>query len=105
MIVHFCGPTFFLIAPMSIKPKTSIIVTYIVIEHGRKEKKCKRWCKNWLLQRNTYSHIYLFRELRSNEPKDFYNYMRMDETIFQSLLEMIRHKITKQDTHKAISNS
>jgi len=44
------------------------------------KRKRKKWCKDWLLKRATYSHVNLnlLNELKF-EPEDFKNYPRMDE--------------------------
>lgn len=60
-------------------------------------KKRSKWCKNWLLKREQYSHINLLNELRS-EPNDWRNYLRMDEDTYVELLEMVTPLIKKKDT-------
>lgn len=40
----------------------------------------------------------LLRELEIREPGDLYNYLRMDITSFENLLDMVRPTIEKQDT-------
>lgn len=86
-------------APMSNKTKASIVVALLLNSDEKKTKRKRKWCKNWLLERNRYSNANLLHELSINEPRDFQKFLRMDETTFQSLLEMIRPKITKQDTN------
>lgn len=56
------------------------------------------WCKKWLIKRRQYSHLNLLKELRSNEPTHFKNYLRMDDDSFQILLELVRPLITRKDT-------
>ncbi|KAL4702876.1 hypothetical protein ACJJTC_005787 [Scirpophaga incertulas] len=61
------------------------------------KKKWKRsvWVKKY---RQQYSHMTLIEELRDNYPDDFKNYLRMDNQLFNMLLNKIKHKISKQDT-------
>nr|XP_022903540.1 uncharacterized protein LOC111415891 isoform X1 [Onthophagus taurus] len=40
----------------------------------------------------------LLRQLRENYPDDYKNYLRMDSTTFDKLLELVGPKIVKQDT-------
>lgn len=84
---------------MSNKTKASIMVVLLLYFDEYKRKHKRKWCQNWLLDRNRYSNVNLLHELSSNEPRDFQNYLRTDEATFQSLLEMRRPKIIKQDTH------
>lgn len=64
----------------------------------KKEKKKRRyWSKNWLLKRQTFSHINLLEELRL-EPDDWRNYLRMDEETYVELLNMVTPLIKRQDT-------
>lgn len=46
-----------------------------------------------------YSHMNLLNELCDNKPTDFKNYLRMDDDAFNSLLELVRLKITKLTTN------
>lgn len=43
-----------------------------------------------------YSHINLLRELQSNEPGDFKNYLRMENHLFYELLSLVKPFIEKQ---------
>jgi hypothetical protein len=40
----------------------------------------------------------LLRELRDNDPEDYKNYLRMDNTTFEYLLNLVSPCIAKQDT-------
>lgn len=64
----------------------------------KKKRPKKKWSKNWLLQRKTYCHMNLIRELRENEKSDFLNYLRMDECRFSFLLNLVTPEIEKQNT-------
>jgi hypothetical protein len=65
----------------------------------RKKKKTKRktWVKKWRLDRDRYGHTPPLRELRDNDPEDYKNYLRMDNT-FEYLLNLVSPYIAKQDT-------
>lgn len=62
-----------------------------------KNKKRNLWCKEWLLKRNKYSHTNLLNELRIT-PKDFNNYLRMNENTYLHLLSLVTPLILKQNT-------
>lgn len=55
------------------------------------------WCKKWLLRRNKYSHVNLLNELKF-APKDWHNYLRMDEETYLNLLALVTPFIKKKDT-------
>lgn len=60
-----------------------------------KQKKKRKWMKQWLKERKTLSHLNILKILDSD---DFRNYLRMDENTFNELLEMVRPLITKKNT-------
>lgn len=74
----------------------------VVFAHGFKIKTKYRtrrvWVRNWILRRETFSHVNLVRELKENNPNDYRNYFRMDEASFDLLLQKIKPYITKKDT-------
>lgn len=57
----------------------------------------KKWAKDWLLKRETYSHVNVLNEFRLG-PGDFKNYLRMNEETHQKLLSMVVLLIKKEDT-------
>jgi hypothetical protein len=63
-----------------------------------KEKKKRRWMKEWLKKRNGYTHENLLKYLRLSEPSDFQNFPRLDATSFDELLKMLRSRIEKRNT-------
>jgi len=73
----------------------AIVLKYKVAKSVKKKR--KKWCKDWLLKRKSYSHINLLNELRF-EPEDFKNYLRMDEKTYLKLLTMVTPLIVKKDT-------
>jgi hypothetical protein len=46
----------------------------------------RKWCKNWLLERQKFSHINLLTELKF-EKKDWFDYLRMDEETYLKMSE------------------
>lgn len=62
-----------------------------------KKKRPRRPQKSWIEKRAIYSHVNLIKEFM-NEPNDFRNYLRMDETTYRYLLELIRPSIKRDDT-------
>ena len=71
----------------------------------RKKKKRSQWSKQWLREREKWCHLNLLYHLRENSAKDYTNYLRMTETEFNYILELVTPYISKQDTHmrKSIS--
>ncbi|XP_026482095.1 uncharacterized protein LOC113389257 [Ctenocephalides felis] len=62
------------------------------------------WCKEWLRKRELFSHINLLNEFKE-APRDWHNYLRMDEETYLKLLKMVSPLIRRQDSimRKAIS--
>lgn len=73
------------------------ILGLMCILKNKKRKKRNLWCKEWLLKRNKYSHTNLLNELRIT-PKDFNNYLRMNENTYLHLLSLVTPLIQKQNT-------
>jgi hypothetical protein len=49
----------------------------------KKRRRPRRmWCKEWLTERENYSHVLLLKELEASAPDDFFNYLRMDVQTF-----------------------
>lgn len=63
----------------------------------KKKKSRSVWCKDWLLKRKSYSHINLLNELKF-APKDWHNYLRMNEETYLTLLALVTPLIQKQNT-------
>ena len=49
--------------------------------------------------KNRFTHEYLLNVLRETESEDYRNFLRMNQENFDSLLEVVRLKIDKKDTH------
>ncbi|CAH1963126.1 unnamed protein product [Acanthoscelides obtectus] len=94
------------VATMASIDDAMAIVGLIVATKKLKRSKRHRaiWCKDWLMKREHYSHINLVNELKF-APKDWHNYLRMNEETYLKLLSMVTPLIKKQDTvmRKAIS--
>lgn len=82
------------------RKRKSLIVAALVlaVDDEDKQRKKRKWSKQWLLERRQYSHMNLLRELQSNEPADFKNYLRMENDTFYELLDLVRPLIEKQNT-------
>ncbi|KAL4083874.1 hypothetical protein QTP88_029190 [Uroleucon formosanum] len=89
------------------KKKIAIICAMAIVAHetSKKKKNRKTWVKKWIEQRSEQSNVTLLKDLKENNPDDFKNYLRMDETDFTNLLELVAHRLKKQDTvmRKSIS--
>ena len=58
-------------------------------------RKSTEWTKKWLLQQQDFSHINLLKELRFH-PKDWHNFLRMNESTYLPLLSMVSPPIQKK---------
>jgi hypothetical protein len=77
------------------------IAIYLACEKKKKKKKKEKrfWMKEWFKKRHTFSHHNLLDELRLSSPSDYKNYLRMDNSTFSELLEMVTPFIFKRSTH------
>ena len=64
---------------------------------AKQPRKRSKWCKSWLLKRGELSHGQLIQELRL-EPRDYANYLRMDESTYLELLSMVTPFIKRKDS-------
>jgi hypothetical protein len=73
----------------------------------QKKKRTRCWSKEWFKLRSRFTHENLLNVIRDTEPEDYKNFLRMDQEGFETLLELVRPKIEKQDTimRKAIPAS
>lgn len=65
----------------------------------RKRIKRKRWMKEWLKKRETFSHMRLLREIAIAESEDYKNYFRMNESSFNKLLDMVSPLLSRESTN------
>ncbi|XP_061717342.1 putative nuclease HARBI1 [Cydia pomonella] len=73
------------------------IIGLLCILQKKRQRRKRMWCKHWLLQRKQYTHNNLLKEIRIT-PKDYRNYLRMDEETYLLLLDLVTPRIMKQDT-------
>ena len=64
---------------------------------AKQPRKRSKWCKFWLLKRGELSHGQLIQELRL-EPRDYANYLRMEESTYLELLSMVTPFIKRKDS-------
>jgi hypothetical protein len=64
----------------------------------KKEKKERRWMKEWLKKRSEYTHENLLKDLRLSEPGVFQNFLRLDAKSFDELPKIITPRIGKRNT-------
>lgn len=91
-------------AKMDISLLATIAATSLLISRKPRRKKRTIWTKKWLQERESYGDMVLLRHVK-NAPDDWRNYLRMDESTFQHLLNMVKPFIAKQDTHMRTSIS
>lgn len=94
MIVELCQ----CVCEMDVNAVVAVCGGFVCLENEKKRKRRKIWCKNWLKNRNRFSHMSLLSELAANEPNDFKNYLRMTEDCFEDILGRISPEIEKQST-------
>ena len=81
-----------------IKKLAALLVLLLLLEKPVTKKKRRFWVKDWLLQRETFSHMRLVQKLRASATDDLKNYLRMDDTCFKELLSMVKPLISKKNT-------
>lgn len=85
-----------------IKKRTTRAIACIALYayfNAKKQQRTKMiWVKKWCEDRDRHGHMPLLRELRENESENFKNYLRMDNSTFEYILNLIRPYIQKQDT-------
>ena len=70
---------------------TSVAIAVILAcEIDEPCRKRSKWCKDWYMKREQYGHVNLLKELRAKEPEDYRNFLRMDETAFDELLNLVQ---------------
>lgn len=76
-----------------------IIEELLVIKRKFEARKKRIWVKKWIKRRNQLgASNTLLKELAAEDPKSYFNYLRINEEMFNTLLEKIRPRIQKQDT-------
>jgi len=64
-------------------------------KYRRNARKRREWTNQWLLKRQNFSHVNLLKELRFH-PKDWHNFLRMNESTYLTLLSMVSPLIQKE---------
>lgn len=85
------------------KKKLAALILVLLLSTTKAKKRF--WVKDWLLQRDSLSHMRLVQKLRTSATDDLRNYLRMDDTCFKELLSMVKPLISKKNTkmRKAIT--
>ena len=65
-------------------------------------RKRSEWTNQWLLKRQDFSLVNLLKELRFH-PKDWHNFLRMNESTYLTLLSMVSPLIQKKKHYIAAS--
>ena len=78
---------------------TEKVCISIIIALGlKKRRKRKKWVKDWIGKRNSFTYLNLSNEIKKIDMDDFQNYFRMDYRTYSNLLEILRPLITKKNT-------
>lgn len=87
------------------KKKLAALLVLLLLQEPITKAKKRFWVKDWLLKRDTLSHMRLVQKLRTSATDDLKNYLRMDDTCFKELLSMVKPLISKKNTkmRKAIT--
>lgn len=59
----------------------------------------KRWMKEWLKKRQSFTHINLLNEIILTNEEDYKNYFRISGNTFNMLLELVRPFMTRNNAH------
>nr|CAH7746816.1 unnamed protein product [Callosobruchus chinensis] len=80
--------------------KACIAIRYFGV-HCKKRKKIenRRWVKDWILQRQKFTHGNLLDYIKEVGPADFKNYYRMELETYQELLDLVTSYIEKKSTN------
>lgn len=63
------------------------------------KKRKRRWSKEWFKKRQKYTYERLLRDLALTDVNDFNNFVRLDITKFQELLDLVTPLIEKKNTN------
>jgi hypothetical protein len=66
-------------------------------KYRRTARKSREWNKKLLLKRQDFSHVNLLKELRFH-PKDWHNFLRMNESTYLTLLSVVSLLIQEENT-------
>lgn len=67
-----------------------IIEELLVIKRKYEARKKRIWVKKWIKRRNQFgASNTLLKELAAEDPKNYFNYLRINEEMFNTLLEKV----------------
>ena len=78
------------------------LIIAIMLRQRRRRRKKKRnvWTRQWILNRPRFGAFHqLVQELRLTDSPSYINFLRMDISSFEELLELVRPVITYTDTN------
>ncbi|XP_001951832.2 putative nuclease HARBI1 [Acyrthosiphon pisum] len=76
-----------------------VVEEIIKLKRHKKSKKKKIWVKNWIKRRNNLgASNTLLKELAVEDPRNYFNFLRINESMFNILLGKVKDQISKQDT-------
>ncbi|KAI4468039.1 dna-directed rna polymerases i ii and iii subunit rpabc2 [Holotrichia oblita] len=83
-----------------IRAAVKVFVIEIAKNLIKKQKKKKRlWVKDWIRRRNMLgASATLLKEIVSEDPESYKNFMRLSPEKFEELLKMVESKLTKSET-------
>jgi hypothetical protein len=75
----------------------AVIAVVLDRKYRRNARKSREWAKKWLLKRQDFCHVNLLKELRFH-PKDWHNFLRMNESTYLTLLAIVSPLMQKKNT-------
>ena len=77
-----------------------VIVSTLIKRKISRRRRRTVWVREWVRNRETYGVYHqLVQELSLGDAATYRNFTRMDCTTFQTLLDLVKPKITFRDTH------
>ena len=77
----------------------TILLAYVTEEETvYRKRKRSIWTKDWLKRRSVFGHGNLIKELELSLPLDYKNCFRICPLTFSELLELITHRLQREDT-------
>lgn len=77
-----------------------VVVTILAKKRRERRRNRAIWTRQWILNRPQYGAYHqLINELRLSDQISYWNFLRMDESSFESLLILVTPLIRKKDTN------
>ncbi len=77
-----------------------VIVAIILKRRKRRRRNRKVWTREWIRKRDRHGAYHqLLQELKLCDRNAYKNFLRIDEAIFETILELVSPIISRQDTH------